>query len=149
MKNVERTLQRIVQDAIEQSLSKFPSLKQAVEAKVVSKIFDTKREQTIQFIRQFLDMQKKSIDVVFAPIPFPDELRSWEATPMLNNKIHPCMVSRTMSHLKLLAEKLYPEQMIKEIESRDKRGSYKVSSLQRFYLLFYYCVLPLLDYVVV
>ena len=135
MKNVERTLQRIVQDAIEQSLSKFPSLKQAVEAKVVSKIFDTKREQTIQFIRQFLDMQKKSIDVVFAPIPFPDELRSWEATPMSHNKIHPCMVSRTMSQLKLLVEKLYPEQLIEEIESRHKSGSYKVSSLQRFYLL--------------
>ena len=54
--NVEKTLGTIVQDAINKSLSSFPTLKQVVEAKVVSKIFDTKREQTIQFIQQFLEM---------------------------------------------------------------------------------------------
>ncbi|KAJ7393238.1 hypothetical protein OS493_006207 [Desmophyllum pertusum] len=63
VENVEVTLRKIVQKSIEHSLSKFPSLKQAVEAKVVSTIFDTKRDQTIQFIRQFLAMQKKRIDV--------------------------------------------------------------------------------------
>ena len=48
--NVETTLRDIVQRAIEKTLSKFPTLKQAVEAKVVSKIFDKKREQTTEFI---------------------------------------------------------------------------------------------------
>ena len=37
--NVEETLRSIVQDAINESLSKFPKLKQAVEAKAVNKIF--------------------------------------------------------------------------------------------------------------
>ena len=125
--NVETTLRGIVQKAIDQSLFKFPSLKKAVETKVVSNIFDTKRDQTMQFIRQFIEMQKKNIDVVFAPVPYPDEISTWEATPVLPNKIHLCMVSQTMSHLKYLAKKLYPEQLITEMEGRDKRGNYKVS----------------------
>ena len=132
--NVEKTLRTIVQDAINKSLSSFPTLKQAVEAKVVSKIFDTKREQTIQFIQQFLEMQKKSIDDVFAPVPFPDELNSWETTLAYNSRTrdsvpHPCNMSRTTSHLKHLAKKLYPTELMEEIEGRNSRGSYKVSSV--------------------
>ena len=131
--NVEKTLRRIVQDAINKSLSSFPTLKQAVEAKVVSKIFDTKREQTIQFIQQFLEMQKKSIDDVFAPVPFPDELNSWETTLAYNSRTrdsfrHPCNTSRTTCHLKDLAKKLYPKELMEEIEGQNSRGSYKVSS---------------------
>ena len=128
--NVEETLRAIVQGAIDKSLSNFPTLKQAVEAKVVSKIFDTKREQTFQFIQQFLEMQKKSIDVVFAAVPFPDELSAWEATPITpSGKTHPSMTSKTMSHLKYLAKKLYPTQLMEEIEGRNSRGNYKVSSV--------------------
>ena len=127
--SVEEALREIVQNAIDHSLDKFPSLKQAVEAKVVSKIFDTKQEQTTQFIRQFLEMQRKSIDDVFAPVLFPDELSTWEATTTLQNKTHPCMVSRTMRHLKDLSRKLYPKELIDEIEGRDQLGNYKVSSL--------------------
>ncbi|XP_073248801.1 uncharacterized protein [Porites lutea] len=123
--NVEQTLRAIVQDAIEKSLSNFPTLKQAVEAKVVSKIFDRKREQTIQFIQQFLAMQKKSTDLVFAAVPFPAELSAWETTPAHNNKTHPCMTSGTMSHLKDLAKKLYPSALMEEIECRNSRGNYK------------------------
>ncbi|XP_073248770.1 uncharacterized protein [Porites lutea] len=123
--NVEKTLSTIVQDAINKSLSNFPTLKQVVEAKVVSKIFDTKREQTIQFIQQFLEMQKKSIDVVFAAVPFPDDLSSWEAILALNGKTHPCMTSRTMSHMKYLARKLYPSELMEEVEGRNSRGNYK------------------------
>ena len=126
--NVEQTLRAIVQDAIEKSLSNFPTLKQAVEAKVVSKIFDRKREQTIQFIQQFLAMQKKSTDLVFAAVPFPAELSAWETTPAHNGKTHPCMTSGTMSHLKDLAKKLYPSALMEEIECRSSRGNYKVSS---------------------
>ena len=126
--NVEKTLSTIVQDVINKSLSNFPTLKQVVEAKVVSKIFDTKREQTIQFIQQFLEMQKKSIDVVFAAIPFPDDLSSWEAILALNGKTHPCMMSRTMSHMKHLARKLYPSELMEEVEGRNSRGNYKVRS---------------------
>jgi len=125
--DVETTLRGIVQKAIDQSLFNFPSLKKAVETRVVSNIFDTKRDQTMQFIRQFIEMQKKNADVVFAPVPYPDELSTWDATPMLHNKIHPCMVSQTMSHLKHLAQKLYPAPLIEEIKGRDKWGSYKVS----------------------
>ena len=126
--NVEQTLRAIVQDAIEKSLSNFPTLKQAVEAKVVSKIFDRKREQTIQFIQQFLAMQKKSTDLVFVAVPFPAELSAWETTPANNGKTHPCMTSGTMSHLKDLAKKLYPGALMEEIECRSSRGNYKVSS---------------------
>ena len=126
--NVEKTLRKIVQDAIDLSLSKFPTLKQAVEVKVVSKIFETKRDQTILFIQQFLEMQKKSTDVVFAPVPFPNEISTWDAVLTYQNKTHPCMVSQTMSHLKYLAKKLYPEKMIDEIESQNRRVNYKVST---------------------
>ena len=126
--NVEKTLSTIVQDAINKSLSNFPTLKQVVEAKVVSKIFDTKREQTIQFIQQFLEMQKKSIDVVFAAIPFPDDLSYWETILALNGKTHPCMMSRTMSHMKHLARKLYPSELMEEVEGRNSGRNYKVRS---------------------
>lgn len=125
--NVEKTLRAIVQEAINESLSSFPTLKKAVEAKVVSKIFDTKREETIKFIRQFLAMQKKSIDVVFAEVPFPDELNAWESTPANNNKTHPCNMSRTTAHLKHLAKKLYPNELMDEIEGQNLGGNYKVS----------------------
>ena len=133
--NVEKTLRAIVQEAINESLSSFPTLKQAVELKVVSKIFDTKREETIKFIRQFLAMQKKSIDVVFAAVPFPEELNAWKTTPGYNSKsretfTHPCNMSPTTSHLKYLAEKLYPRELMYEIEGRNSLGSYKVSSVQ-------------------
>ena len=133
--NVEKTLRAIVQEAINESLSSFPTLKQAVELKVVSKIFDTKREETIKFIRQFLAMQKKSIDVVFAAVPFPVELNAWKTTPGYNSKTreaftHPCNMSPTTSQLKYLAEKLYPKELMDEIEGRNSLGSYKVSSVQ-------------------
>ncbi|XP_078374496.1 uncharacterized protein LOC144658045 [Oculina patagonica] len=118
VKTVETTLRKIVQRAITCSLDKFPTLKQAVEAKVVNKIFDTKRDQTTQFIKQFLEMQKKSIDQVFAPVPTPGEIHLWESYPMKEGKFHPCMSSKTMNHMKDLAKKLYPDQMVKEIEGR-------------------------------
>ncbi|KAL9971044.1 hypothetical protein ACROYT_G023527 [Oculina patagonica] len=118
VKTVETTLRKIVQRAITCSLDKFPTLKQAVEAKVVNKIFDTKRDQTTQFIKQFLEMQKKSIDQVFAPVPTPGEIHLWESYPMKEGKFHPCMSSKTMNHMKDLAKKLYPEQMVQEIEGR-------------------------------
>ena len=133
VKNVEKTLRKIVQMAIECSLSKFPTLKQAVEAKVVNKIFDTKREQTTQFIRQFLEMQKKSIDQVFAPVPTPHEINLWESYPLKDGKFHPCMTSKTMSHMKGLARKLYSDQMVQEIEGHGHSSTqasflnYKVS----------------------
>ncbi|XP_068700233.1 uncharacterized protein [Montipora foliosa] len=118
--DVERTLGRIVQDAINESLSKFPSLKQAVEVKVVNKIFEKKREQTIGFIRQFLEMQKMSNDVVFAPVPLPSEINTWEVVTVTNTgrdrTHHPCMVSPTMKQMKHLAKKLYPDNIIQEIE---------------------------------
>lgn len=135
--NVENALRSIVQKTIDGSLSKFPSLKKAVEAKVVNRIFDTKREQTIKFIRQFLEMQKKSTDVVFAPVPTPDEIDQWKSqtlTTREGNKIpHPCLTSKTMNHMKDLAEKLYPQQLVNEIEGRGNSSAhtafvnYKVS----------------------
>ena len=120
VQNVEVTLRRIVQKAIEHSLFKFPSLKQAVEVKVVSKIFDKKRNKTIKFIRQFLEMQKKSIDLVYAPVPTPREISLWEDYRMNDGKSHPCMTSKTMSHMKDLADKLYPEPLVKEIVGQPK-----------------------------
>ena len=117
VRNVEATLRDIVQKAIEETLSKFPTLKQAVEAKVVSRIFDKKREQTMEFIRQFLEMQKKSIDIVFAPIPTPTEINTWEAVPLRDStKRHPCLMSKTTSHMKYLSNNLYPEKLLNEIE---------------------------------
>ena len=107
----------VVQKAIEETFSKFPTLKQAVEAKVVREIFDEKREQTMEFIRQFLEMQKKSTDIVFAPIPTPTEINTWEAVPFKDpSKLHPCTMSKTTSHLKYLAKNLYPEKLLNEIE---------------------------------
>ena len=141
VKNVEKTLRRIVQDAINDCLSKFPSLKQAVEAKVVNKIFDTKRDQTIRFIRQFLEMQKMSIDVVFAEIPLPTDINTWEFLMVTNennvSKIpcpkipHPCMMSSTMKQMKYLAGKLYPDKVITEIEDRSATVQYFKVSLKR------------------
>ena len=107
--------------AIEHSLSKFPTLKQAVDAKVVNKIFDAKRDQTIQFIQQFLEMQKKSIDVVFAPVPTPQEISLWESCLTRDNQCHPSMTSKMMSHMKDLGKKLYPDQLVNEMnEARSK-----------------------------
>ena len=128
--NVEETLRGIVQDAINKSLSKFPTLKQAVEAKVVNKIFDTKRDQTIEFIKQFLEMQKMSTDVVFAPVPLPDDLDEWDATLVTNSHrkeiSHPCMISKTMNHMKHLSSKLYPDDVITNIENTEGNGDYEV-----------------------
>lgn len=59
VQDVEQSLQYIIQKAIDHSLAKFPKLKQAVESKVVSDIFDKKRDETTKFIGQFLQMQKK------------------------------------------------------------------------------------------
>ena len=130
VKNVEETLRGIVQDAIDESLSKFPTLKQAVEAKVVNKIFDTKRDQTIEFIKQFLQMQKMSTDVVFAPVPLPNDLNIWDAT-FVNNSTrervsHPSMISKTMNHMKYLSSKLYPDDVITDIENTEATSNYKV-----------------------
>ena len=128
--NVEETLRGIVQNAINESLSKFPTLKQAVEAKVVNKIFDTKRDQTIEFIKQFLEMQKMSTDVVFAPIPLPNDLGVWDATRVINSNkervSHPSMISKTMYHMKHLSSKLYPSDVIRDIEGTEAIGNYKV-----------------------
>jgi hypothetical protein len=120
VQNVEKTLRNIVQMTIEHNLFKFPTLKQAIEAKVVNKIFDTKRDQTVQFIRQFLEMQKKSIDVVFAPVPTPHEMSLWESYPMKEGKFHPSMTSKMMNHMKDLGKKLYPAQLVNEIEAHTK-----------------------------
>ena len=125
VQNVEATLRNIVQMTIERCLSKFPTLKQAVEAKVVNEIFETKRDQTIQFIRQFLEMQKKSIDVVFAPVPTPHEMSVWESCLGRDNKNHPSMTSKMMSHMKDLGKKLYPDQLLSEMNNaRSKTHSF-------------------------
>ena len=139
VQNVEKTLRNIVQMTIERSLSKFPTLKKAVEAKVVNNIFDTKRDQTIQFIRQFLEMQKKSIDVVFAPVPTPNEIDQWQSLTLTtkegHSRTHPCLTSKTMNHMKDLAGKLYPQQLVNEIEGRGNSSAhtafvnYKVSNI--------------------
>ena len=128
VQQVENTLRNIVQMTIERSLSTFPTLKQAVEAKVVYKIFETKRDQTILFIQQFLEMQKKNIDVVFAPVPTPQEMSFWESCLMKDNKLHPSMTSKLMSHMKDLGKKLYPDQLVSERnETRSKTSfNYKV-----------------------
>ena len=125
--NVEKTLRAIVQEAIKNSLSKFPTLKQAVETKVVNKIFNMKREQTIQFIQQFLEMQKKSIDVVFTPVPTPAEINHWESVRLKDggkHHDHPCMTSETMIHMKDLAQKLYPPQLVNEIEGHGNSSAH-------------------------
>ena len=115
--NVEATLRDVVQKAIEETLSKFPTLKEGVEVKVVSKIFEKKRKQTMKCIRQFLEMQKKSTDIVFAPIPTPTEINTWEGVPLKDpSKLHPCMMSKTTSHMKYLAKNLYPDKLLNEIE---------------------------------
>ena len=124
--NVEETLRGIVQDAINESLSTFPTLKQAVEAKAVNKIFETKRDQTIEFIKQFLAMQRMSTDVVLAPVPLPDDLRMWETTYGINREDHPSMTSKTMSHMKYLSKKLYPADVTRDIKSTGDSGNYKV-----------------------
>ena len=130
MNNVEETLRGIVQDAINESLSKFPKLKQAVEAKAVNKIFETKRDQTIEFIKQFLAMQRMSTDDVLAPVPLPDDLRIWEATYVTNRNRevvdHPSMTSKTMSHMKYLSKKLYPADVTGDIKGTGDSGNYKV-----------------------
>ena len=130
VKNVEETLREIVQDAINKGLSKFPTLMQVVRAKVVNKIFNTKRAQTIEFIKQFLQMQKMSTDIVFAPVPLPNELGVWDATLVTNSNrervSHPSMISKTMNHMKHLSSKLYPHDVITDIESTGAIGNYKV-----------------------
>ena len=128
--NVEETLRSIVQDAINESLSTFPTLKQAVEAKAVNKIFETKRDQTIEFIKQFLAMQRMSTDVVLAPVPLPNELGVWDATLVTNlNKqrvSHPSMISKTMNHMKHLSSKMYPFEITRDIESSGPCSNVKV-----------------------
>ena len=128
VENVQETLRNIVQKTIQRCLSKFPTLKTAVEAKVVNKIFETKRDQTIQFIRQFLEMQKKSIDVVFAPIPTPDEIDQWKSQKLTTREglstTHPCMTSKTMNHMEHLAEKLYPRHLVTEIEGHGSSSAH-------------------------
>ena len=133
VKNVEKTLREIVQGAINENFSKFPTALKVVETNVVNKIFKTKRKQTTAFIQQFIEMQKKSIDRVFAPVPFPDELKTWDSTFLQNRKPHPCMESPMMFHLKSLAVKLYPEGVIKDIERGNNQGSFKVSSKSKDY----------------
>ncbi|XP_015766396.1 PREDICTED: dynamin-related protein 1A-like isoform X6 [Acropora digitifera] len=123
--NVEETLRGIVQDAINESLSDFPTLKQAVEAKAVNKIFETKRDQTIEFIKQFLAMQRMSTDVVLAPVPPPDDLRMWETTYGINREDHASLTSKTMSHMKYLSKKLYPADVTRDIKSTGDSGNYK------------------------
>lgn len=129
VRQVQDTLREIVQKTIERSLSKFPNLKQAVEAKVVHKIFETKRDQTILFIQQFLEMQKQSIDVKFAPVPTPQEMNVWESYPMKDNKSHPSMTSKLMSRMNDLGKKLYPDQLVSEINkprSKTSLANFKV-----------------------
>jgi len=131
--NVEETLREIVQDAINKGLSKFPTLMQVVKAKVVNKIFNTKRAQTIEFIKQFLEMQKISTDVVLAPVPLPDDLRIWETTYVtVRNREevrHPSMTSKTMSHMKHLSLKMYPNDITRDIESPGPSSNDKVCML--------------------
>ena len=78
--DVEAKLKEIVQSAVQECLDSFPTLKRAVEHEVVWKIFDKKKVQTIDFIRQFIAMQKKSIDTVAVDIPVPQDVEE-----MINN----------------------------------------------------------------
>ena len=130
--NVQKTLCDIVRDATNKSLSEFPALKKVVKAKVVNKIFDTKRDQTIEFIKQFLEMQKMSTDVVFAPVPLPNELDIWYGT-LLNNsnrdRVSYAGISKTMDHMKELSPKLYPDDVARAIKSTGSIRNDKVCSL--------------------
>ena len=130
---VEKTLCDIVQDATNKSLSKFPALKKAVKAKVVNKIFDTKRDQTIEFIKQYLEMQKMSTDTVLAPIPLPNELGMWDATLVNNSNrekvSNASMISKTMNQMKQLSSKLYPDDVARDIKSAGSIRNDKVCSL--------------------
>jgi len=70
-------------------------------------------------------MQKKSIDVVFAPVPTPHEMSLWESCLTRDNKFHPSMMSKMMSHMKDLGKKLYPDQLVSEMnEARSKTDSF-------------------------
>ena len=130
---VEKTLRDIVQDAINKSLSKFPKLKEAVEMKVVVKIFDTKRDQTIEFIKQFLEMQKMSTDDVLAPVPLPNELGIWDAPLVTNSNreevSRPSMIFKTMNHMRHLSSKLYPNEVTRDMKNAGPSGSNKVCLL--------------------
>ena len=72
--DVEEELKAVVQSAIEECLEFFPTLKRAVETGVVWKIFDKKKVQTIEFIHEFIAMQKKSIDTLAVNVPIPQEM---------------------------------------------------------------------------
>ena len=137
--DVEKKLQEIVQGAINSTLYKFPTLKQAVETKVVNRIFDRKRDETLGFLHQFHEMQKRSIDVIFAPVPLPQDLASWEAaklsrpaptfhseSPKTEFIAHPSMTSKMMSHMKHLSRKLYPDPLVTEIQNYTGLVHYKV-----------------------
>ncbi|XP_067050204.1 uncharacterized protein [Acropora muricata] len=133
--NVQKTLCDIVRDATNKSLSEFPALKKAVKAKVVNKIFDTKRDQTIEFIKQFLEMQKMSTDVVFAPVPLPNELDIWYGT-LLNNsnrdRVSYAGISKTMDHMKELSPKLYPDDVARAIKSTGSiRNDKEIEKMKR------------------
>ena len=133
MNNVKETLREIVQDAINKGMSKFPTLKQVVKAKVVNKILDTKRAQTIEFIKLFLEMQKMSTDVVLPPVPLPDELDVWDSTYVTYSNRervrHPSMISKTMNHVKHLSPKMYPDDITRDIESAGPSSNDKVCLL--------------------
>ncbi|XP_015766390.1 PREDICTED: interferon-induced GTP-binding protein Mx1-like isoform X1 [Acropora digitifera] len=133
---VEKTLCDIVQDATNKSLSKFPALKKAVKAKVVNKIFDTKRDQTIEFIKQYLEMQKMSTDTVLAPIPLPNELGMWDATLVNNSNrervSNASMISKTMNQMKQLSSKLYPDDVARDIKSAGSiRNDKEIEDMKR------------------
>ena len=131
VKDVEAKLKEIVEGAIEACLATFPSLKLAVKTRSVLQIFETKRSETEVFIKQFVQMQKKSVDHLAVKIPLPDEITQWKScyVSLPHSKpatTHPVMNSPMMSQLNHLSQRLYPEEVLEKINETSLKGSYRV-----------------------
>ena len=131
VKEVEAKLKEIVGGAIEDCLATFPDLKLAVKTRNILQIFETKRSETEMFIKQFVQMQKKSVDHLAVKIPLPDEITQWKScyVSLPHSKpatTHPVMNSPMMSQLNHLSQRLYPEEVLEKINETSLKGSYRV-----------------------
>ena len=132
VKDVEAKLKEIVGGAIEDCLATFPDLKLAVKTRNILQIFETKRSETEVFIKQFVQMQKKSVDHLAVRIPLPDEITQWKScyVSLANTRsptAHPVMDSAMMSQLNHLSQRLYPKEVLEKIDKTSLKGlSYRV-----------------------
>lgn len=134
VKEVEAKLKEIVGGAIEDCLATFPDLKLAVKTRNILQIFETKRSETEMFIKQFVQMQKKSVDHLAVRIPLPDEITQWKScyVSLANTRspiatAHPVMDSPMMSQLNHLSQRLYPKEVLEKIDKTSLKGlSYRV-----------------------